>query len=330
MPDTKFESPTLIDIGHSDEESEPSSYSPKPSETPEPIESKEPDSSLDSSSNKSNSSYGSYSLASALFGRLFNHSEKRSKHSSPSSGPHSNYTSRNNSSHSLKFDPPPLSPINLVGYRNNTKTRLMTRALAEEIRVLFPERKQLYDVWTLVYSLEQHGASLSTLYANCASSSYSEKGSLSPHPYVLVVKDEMGNKFGAYVNESFKRSALANGPSRFYGTGDCFLWKVREIKPEPLVSSSARKEVQHDTQNTQDVGYELLIKGFPYTGVNDFVIYCTSQYLSLGGGDGHYGLWLDDSLDRGVSSHSLTFGNEPLSEMGTNFNIMGVEVWKIG
>ena len=46
--------------------------------------------------------------------------------------------------------------------------------------------------------------------------------------------------------------------------------------------------------------------------------------------DGHYGLWLDDSLDKGVSSTSLTFGNEPLSEQGSKFDIVGVEMWYIG
>lgn len=46
--------------------------------------------------------------------------------------------------------------------------------------------------------------------------------------------------------------------------------------------------------------------------------------------DGHYGLWLDDNLDKGISSTCLTFGNEPLSEEGTKFEVMGVELWYLG
>ena len=46
--------------------------------------------------------------------------------------------------------------------------------------------------------------------------------------------------------------------------------------------------------------------------------------------DGHYGLWLDDSLNKGVSSTCLTFGNEPLSEEGSKFDVMGVELWYLG
>ena len=46
--------------------------------------------------------------------------------------------------------------------------------------------------------------------------------------------------------------------------------------------------------------------------------------------DGHYGLWLDGSLERGLSSPCPTFGNEQLSEEGKKFDIMGVEIWYIG
>lgn len=46
--------------------------------------------------------------------------------------------------------------------------------------------------------------------------------------------------------------------------------------------------------------------------------------------DGHYGLWLDSSFEKGISSSCPTFGNEPLSEDGTKFDVLGVEVWYIG
>ena len=46
--------------------------------------------------------------------------------------------------------------------------------------------------------------------------------------------------------------------------------------------------------------------------------------------DGHYGLWIDSSLEKGVSAHCQTFGNEPLSDEGTKFDVLGVEVWYVG
>lgn len=46
--------------------------------------------------------------------------------------------------------------------------------------------------------------------------------------------------------------------------------------------------------------------------------------------DGHYGLWVDSGLEKGVSAPSQTFGNEPLSDEGIKFDILGVEVWYVG
>lgn len=78
------------------------------------------------------------------------------------------------------------------------------------------------------------------------------------------------------------------------------------------------------------IGPSIRFKAFPYSGENDFYIYCEPHWLSVGGGDGHYGLWLNDSLEKGVSSRCLTFGNEPLSDEGEKFGVLGVEMWLIG
>jgi hypothetical protein len=74
----------------------------------------------------------------------------------------------------------------------------------------------------------------------------------------------------------------------------------------------------------------IRFKAFPYSGVNEYYMLCEPHYLSVGAGDGRYGLWLDDSLERGHSSPCLTFGNEQLSDEGEKFGVLGVEVWVIG
>ena len=74
----------------------------------------------------------------------------------------------------------------------------------------------------------------------------------------------------------------------------------------------------------------IRFKAFPYSGVNDYLIFCEQAYLSVGGGDGKYGLWLDGVLEKGISSHCMTFGNEPLSEEGEKFEVVGVEMWCVG
>ena len=74
----------------------------------------------------------------------------------------------------------------------------------------------------------------------------------------------------------------------------------------------------------------IRFKAFPYSGINDYLIFCEQGFLSLGGGDGHYGLWLDGSLEKGISGPCPTFGNEPLSEEGGKFEVLGVELWYLG
>jgi len=89
----------------------------------------------------------------------------------------------------------------------------------------------------------------------------------------------------------------------------------------------------HQTPKQQRSSQPPLIrfKAFPYSGINDYMIYCEPGALSVGGGDGRYGLWLDGVLERGVSASCLTFGNEPLSEeAGGKFEVLGVEVWFVG
>ena len=80
----------------------------------------------------------------------------------------------------------------------------------------------------------------------------------------------------------------------------------------------------------EDASDRIRFKAFPYSGVNDYMIFCEPTYLSVGGGDGKYGLWLDSNLEHGVSSSCPTFGNEPLSEEGNKFDVIGVEIWFVG
>jgi hypothetical protein len=86
------------------------------------------------------------------------------------------------------FQPPPLYPVSLKGYHENTSpsAKLLTKTLAEEIRLLVPPRLQLCEEWNLVYSLEEDGVSLTTLYKKCDDLRGLRNG------FVLVVKDGDG------------------------------------------------------------------------------------------------------------------------------------------
>lgn len=279
------------------------------------------------------------------------------------------------------FQPPPLTPLTLQSPKDSSST-LLTRSLAEEVRLLVPSRLQLVDEWRLAYSLDRDGASLSTLYQCCQKfSSRSQRAG-----YVLVVRDESsennGSMFGAYLTDPPKPSP------HYYGTGECFLWRASILPSTPLLQvkmngstppsedllelaglppppSADTTNLQRATTlrsdrpkskptSLQDTDTNLLapqsrqptssgastperirFKAFPYSGINDFMIFCEQSYLSVGGGDGHYGLWLDNSLEKGTSQTCPTFGNEPLSEESENnsngtFDVLGVEIWYIG
>lgn len=64
--------------------------------------------------------------------------------------------------------------------------RLLGSSVAEEIRTMVPERLRIAEDWRLVYSLEQDGASLATLYQRCRQYAGRRVG------FVLVVKDQEG------------------------------------------------------------------------------------------------------------------------------------------
>lgn len=248
------------------------------------------------------------------------------------------------------FQPPPLTPLALTGYKDGTRgrARVLSQALAEEIRLLIPPRLQLMDHWRLAYSLEQDGSTLSTLYARCDADRGKRGG------FVVVVRDAGGGVFGAYLTDPPKPHP------HYYGTGECFLWRsallpalpdLSSLPPPPSADTTHLQRMttigvsSHNSsaslaslsvptnghKSTSTTGPQRIrFKAFPYTGENDYSIFCQPEYLSVGGGDGHYGLWLNDTLSTGVSAPCPTFGNEALSDEGKTFDVLGVEMWYIG
>ncbi|KAL1601730.1 oxidation resistance protein 1 [Paraconiothyrium brasiliense] len=246
------------------------------------------------------------------------------------------------------FQPPPLTPLTLQGYKSSTREagKLLSRGLAEEIRLLVPPRLQLVDDWHVVYSLDQNGVSLATLYKQ-AEEYRGRRGG-----FVLVVRDASGGVFGAYLSDA------PHPQSHFFGNGECFLWKAHvlpslpdlaNLPPPPSADTTHAVRMTtiasptkassgtlsppasgHGSRSGTSTPERIRFKAFPYSGVNDYMIFCEQSYLSVGGGDGHYGLWLDDNLEHGVSSTCPTFGNEPLSDEGKKFEVLGVELWYIG
>ncbi|PIL26353.1 hypothetical protein GSI_12109 [Ganoderma sinense ZZ0214-1] len=184
--------------------------------------------------------------------------------------------------------------VRLMGRREMTGV-VLTVEIADMLRPFLPALARLPKQWTLLYSLDQHGISLNTLYTRCQDF----KGSA-----LFVVRDSGERVFGAWMGEGIHPSK-----GGYYGSGESFLWQM--------------------------VGKDRL-RVFKWTGRNDYVALCELDYISFGGGDGRYGLWLDESLIDGSSARCLTFDNEPLCSAGPRkgdtvaFECVGLEVWGIG
>lgn len=139
-----------------------------------------------------------------------------------------------------------------------------------------------------------------------------------PVGYVLIVKDNKNNKFGAYLNENLKPM----DHKRYYGNGESFLWKQEHVK------------------GTKDHRF----KAFMYTGINDNIIYSNHDFIAIGSSNGQNGLYINKSLEEGISYRCETFGNEILNgdgDLGGNshkfgdkvfgkFEIRGIELWRVG
>lgn len=84
------------------------------------------------------------------------------------------------------FQPPPLTPLSLDGLCRTSDHQILSKLIAEEIRLLLPPRLQLVDTWRILFSLERDGASLKTLYDICEQERGTRAG------FVLVVRDSGG------------------------------------------------------------------------------------------------------------------------------------------
>lgn len=139
---------------------------------------------------------------------------------------------------------------------------------------------------------------MKTLYARCEFARAT--------PEVLIIRDENDELFGIFVGEGIR-------PSRgqgYYGSGEAFMFKY-----------TPKNE---------------LLRVWKWTGYNGYVALCEPDFLSFGGGDGRYGIWVDEGLLEGSSAPCPTFGNDVLCSPGrvkagaTEFECVGLEVWKVG
>ena len=167
--------------------------------------------------------------------------------------------------------------VTLVG-RNSFTTPVLNEAIANSVRAILllfslclftigqlrrflPALSRLPSAWTLLYSADQHGLSLNTLYHNCTPDTIVGgggvvSGSAGSTGTLLAVQDGDDGVFGAWIAEGMH---LSHGS--YYGGGDSFLWKV-------------------DKDASDGSGVNV----FKWTGRNDYVALCDLDGFSFGGG----------------------------------------------
>ncbi|KAI1719089.1 TLD domain-containing protein [Ditylenchus destructor] len=157
-------------------------------------------------------------------------------------------------------------------------SRLLDEFMIRQIVDILPPRAEGYP-WVNIYNSEKHGFSLATLYRKM--SEWTEELS----PVLLVIRDVQGHVFGAVASTALRPA------EHYYGTGDsCLLFRF-----------------------TGEYPHTRELRSYTWTGDNQFFVNATRDFLSMGGGGGHYGLWLDADLNNGRTQKCATFDNEPLA-----------------
>ncbi|KAF8835812.1 TLD-domain-containing protein [Paxillus ammoniavirescens] len=210
--------------------------------------------------------------------------------------------------------------VTLLG-RGEGTVGVLNGEIADLLRPHLPALTRLPRNWTLLYSLDQHGISLNTLYSRCEPRIPSRANPSPPKGGLVAMQDAHDAVFGAWLSEGVK---LERG---YYGSGESFLWRY------------------HPPRNGEPQGS---LEVYKWTGRNDYVALCEPEFISFGGGDGHYGLYLDASLLDGSSAPCPTFGNPALCthpeaarvsldmdgaakvKPDVSFECVGLEVWGVG
>lgn len=118
------------------------------------------------------------------------------------------------------------------------------------------------------------------------------------------------------------------------GTMEMEIGKKPHKIPELTISFLWTSATYDDDESTVRTHRIHDFHAFHTTGNNQYLIYCTPSFISIGGGNGKYGLWIGADLNIGFSCKCETFCNDNLidnkCEGIKRFEILGMEIWKIG
>ena len=221
----------------------------------------------------------------------------------------------------------------LSHYHHNSTNDLMhqvkTPAVYDATKPIVLSERQLRDLsqalpmrfrgknFVLVYSTQEHGISLMTLYRKIE---YCE-------PAILIIKTTHGDVFGAFLNHEVEMSKK----DKYYGDGESFVFKF----DKETNHTEEKTKHKHDEDDYVFIStspprprYIPLIQTYKWTRRNEYFQLTTGKQFAVGGGGQGFSMSLDNELKYGSTYRSDTFDNEPLASH-TDYDIYIVEVYTL-
>jgi hypothetical protein len=154
-------------------------------------------------------------------------------------------------------------------------------SLQEIVDRALPRSLRIYK-WKRIFSIAMDGDLLLTMLDKCSTYKHT----------LLVFRTTYGHVLGGFASEKWQAQDGYTKRRSYFGTGTCFLFSSHPIDPDP----------SH--------GFTF----YKWSGVNDYCQICDtdSGKIAMGGGEGDFGLVIEDGFFRGTSGHCATFKNPPL------------------
>jgi hypothetical protein len=170
--------------------------------------------------------------------------------------------------------------------------------------------------WKRYYSLVRDGDSLD----NCLRRIQHCQQSL------MIICTTKNHRFGTYVDAPWDTTP-SHGTIQYYGGPTTCLFKIVPNTTEHMTTTTTTRKDGNDNNN--HIGHaHTSIVCYKWTGMNRYIQLCDprNRMLAIGGGNGSFGLCIQQDFQYGSTGTCTTFNNEPLCP-DEQFSILNVEIY---